>query len=511
MAHGHAERVAKNTLGVGCRVICVVSVLVVSALQLSAQADPPARALASPAPASGFLGVVVDSVHGGPLVGVDVGVAGTDRRSTSDKTGRFRIDSIPPGEYRLTLSHPLFDTLGLSPTTQQITVAPHHYVVVALGTPSARTLRRQFCPDADTIATPSFIMGRVRDVDTGTPAAGAHVSLVYSTTVVTLASGVRREPRVRRATVDTDGVYAICGLQSDLNGTLQAERSGVTTAEVKTSLDGNVIALRSISIGTGNIIVASNTAAHPPDPARASSPSDQSASAARGLLRGRASITGFVLDSSGHPLGNAIVAVTSTAATTRTGSHGEFTLTELPSGTQELAVRSVGFDPAVLPIELTAREPQSVTVRLRRALTSLPAVVTSSKTDAGLRRLGFFDRQKSSAGHFITPDQVAQAQPRVVTDLMYLVPGWQVQTTSGGLTVLLPPRSAFAEGASACINVLIDGALMTRLAPGEFDSVIAARDVVAMEVYAGASVPAEFSRPGGCVTIIVWTRARVGK
>ena len=498
-------------VGAGCRVRRAVCVLVVSAIHLSAQGDPRVRAPAPAAPASGFVGVVVDSIHGGPLAGVEVGVGGTDRRSTSDTTGKFRIDGIPPGEYRLTLSHPLFDTLGLSPTTQQITVAPHHYVLVALGTPSARTLRRQFCPNADTAATPSFIMGRVRDVDTGAPAAGAQVSLVYLTTAVALAKGVRREARVRRATVDADGMYAICGLQSDLTGTLQAERAGVTTAEVKTSLDGKVIALRSIGVGTGEIVAASNTATRPPDSARAFSPVGQSASAARGLLRGRASITGVVLDSSGRPLADAIVAVTSTAAATRTGSLGDFTLTDLPSGTQELAVRSVGFDPITLPVELTVRQPHSVTVRLRRALTSLAPVVTTSKTDAGLARLGFFDRQKSSAGHFITPDQVAQAQPRVVTDLMYLVPGWQVQTTSAGLTILLPPRSAYAEGASACINVFIDGALMTRLAPGEFDSVIAARDVVAMEVYSGASVPAEFSRPGGCVTIIVWTRARVGK
>ena len=228
------------------------------------------------------------------------------------------------------------------------------------------------------------------------------------------------------------------------------------------------------------------------------------------VQRGRASVAGFVLDPDGLPLVGAIVAVTSTAATARTGSRGEFTLAELPSGTQELAVRSVGFDPAVLPIELTTRATQSVTVRLQRAPPSLPPVVVSSKTDAALIRLGFFDRQKASAGFFITPDQVAQAQPRVVTDLIYLVPGWQVQTNSSGLTVLLPPRSAYAEGASACMNVFIDHALLTRLAPGEFDSAIPARDVVAVEVYSRSTVPAEFARAGqSCVTIVVWTRARV--
>ena len=99
-----------------------------------------------------------------------------------------------------------------------------------------------------------------------------------------------------------------------------------------------------------------------------------------------------------------------------------------------------------------------------------------------------------------------------MTDLIFLVPGWQVQRTSSGLTVLLPPRSAYAEGASSCLNVYVDHALMTRLAPGEFDSAVPAQDIVAMEVYSRSTVPAEFARAGqSCVTIIVWTRARVDK
>jgi hypothetical protein len=332
-------------------------------------------------------------------------------------------------------------------------------------------------------------MGRVRDADSRAPAAGAQVSLVFTTTAVTRIDGVRHVQRVRHATAAADGTYAICGLESDVHGTVQVERDGVTTAEVETALRGRVVALRSLSAGSGEVVVA------PPNR----------------LLRGRASVVGFVLDSSGSPLAGAVVSVTSTAATARTGSRGEFVLVDLPSGTQELAARGIGFEATTLPVELTVREPRSVTVRLQRAMPSLAPVVVTSKTDAALSRLGFFDRQKSSAGHFITPDQVKQAQPHVVTDLMFFVPGWQVQRNSSGQTILLPPRSAYAEGASACLNVFIDRALLTSLAPGEFDSAIAARDLVAMEVYSAASVPVEFVVAGRtCATIAVWTRARVG-
>jgi len=509
----------KPMIAGGLRTIVVAIALTTGALHVSAQqvaSSSPAKPVAS---ASGFIGVVVDSIHGGPLVGVEVSVVGTEHGARSDSRGRFRIDSVPAGAYRLAISHPLFDTLGLSPTTQQITVTPHHYVVVALGTPSARTLRRKLCPTADTTATPSFIMGRVRDADTGRPAAGAHISMEYSTTAVTLAAGVRRDMRIRRAVADAEGTYVICGLESDLRGTLQAESAGVTTGEVETSLDGKVIALRSLSTGSaeiGEVSVPSTTAGTPRDSSLVAPDSGaatmQRVQRVQRVQRGRASVTGFVLDPAGLPLVGVIVAVTSTAATARTGPNGEFTLVDLPSGTQELAVRYVGFDPTMLPIELSSRATQSVTIRLQRAPTSLPPVVVTSKTNAALIRLGFFDRQKASAGFFITPDEVAKAQPHVVTDLMYLVPGWQVQTNSSGLTVLLPPRSAFAEGKSSCINVFVDHALLNRLAPGEFDSAIPARDVVAVEVYSRSTVPAEFARAlQSCVTIVVWTRARVEK
>ncbi len=439
-------------------------------------------------------------------------MVGTPRYATADSRGRFRIDSVPPGDYRLVLSHPLLDTLGLSLTTQRISVARDRFVVVALGTPSARTLRQERCPSADTISTPSFVTGRVRDADTGAPAAGAHISMVYSAMAVALGSGVRHDVRVRRATTDADGTYSICGLESDLVGTVRAEHAGASTAEVETALGGKVIALRSLSTGTVEPADSPSARSAVRDSAHrvglgATAPVDVGS-----IQHGRASVSGLIVDQSGSPVAGAIVAVTSTAAITRSGLNGEFSLSELPSGTQEVAVRSVGFDPAAVPVELTSRVPQSVNVTLHRAAPSLAPVVVTSKTDADLARLGFFERQKASAGFFLTPEDVAKAQPRVVTDLIFLVPGWQVQTNSSGLTVLLPPRSAYAEGASSCMNVYIDHALMTRLAPGEFDSAIPARDVVAVEVYSRSTVPPEFARAGeSCVTIVVWTRARVEK
>ena len=58
-------------------------------------------------------GVVVDSVRGGFLRGATVGLLGPSRMTFTDSRGRFRIDSIPPGDYQVALFDPLLDTLSL--------------------------------------------------------------------------------------------------------------------------------------------------------------------------------------------------------------------------------------------------------------------------------------------------------------------------------------------------------------------------------------------------------------
>src|SRR4051812_48823639 len=61
---------------------------------------------------SGVLGIAVDSIHGGPLVGATVRISDLGRETTTDAKGYYRIDSVPPGQYRISLHHPLLDTLG---------------------------------------------------------------------------------------------------------------------------------------------------------------------------------------------------------------------------------------------------------------------------------------------------------------------------------------------------------------------------------------------------------------
>ena len=105
------------------------------AAPLAAQKTPPKTPVKAPAakdtaakaktpapvpevPKYGFLqGVAIDSVHEEPLVGALIQVEGTGRIGPTDSLGRFLIDSILPGSYRLIVDHPLLDTLGITLVT----------------------------------------------------------------------------------------------------------------------------------------------------------------------------------------------------------------------------------------------------------------------------------------------------------------------------------------------------------------------------------------------------------
>src|SRR5580692_1745793 len=79
---------------------CVRRSTPVLALICAAAAGTPARSQ-SVVPASQALGPVHSAF--GSILGV-----------VADSAGRFRIDSVPPGTYRIGIFHPLLDSLALS-------------------------------------------------------------------------------------------------------------------------------------------------------------------------------------------------------------------------------------------------------------------------------------------------------------------------------------------------------------------------------------------------------------
>ena len=201
---------------------------------------------------SGVVGVAIDSLHGSPapLIGATVVVTGTSRRGTTDSTGRFRIDSVPPGTYALGLMHPDLDSIGLAVATQGIAMAAGRYTVVRLSTPSPRTAVELLCPKEKMTMGPSAVIGRVLNADTEEPDSNVRIIVYWTALDVSTSLGVHRSTKVREARTDGGGLYRVCGVPSNMTGQLRASRGGITTADVPVAPQGDYLVVNVLYLGT---------------------------------------------------------------------------------------------------------------------------------------------------------------------------------------------------------------------------------------------------------------------
>jgi hypothetical protein len=182
-------------------------------------------------------------------------------------------------------------------------------------------------------------------------------------------------------------------------------------------------------------------------------------------------------------------------------------LDSLPAGTQALVVRQLGYSPTEVPVELSARTPARVMVKLGVLVPQLSPVEVVSRREEGLQKVGFLDRKRTSAGgYFIGPEQLAKRNATKFTDVLRTTPGLRVQE-SNGQAMITSTRSAQGGG---CVTVYVDGAPWQQIDPGDLDTFVQPNEIAAVEVYSGASIPAQFTTPGqSCSAVVVWTKTRV--
>ena len=443
-----------------------------------AATQPQALPPSAPAPVGRVTGVLEDSIHMVPLARATVVVGDTKRSGVTDAGGVFVVDSVPVGEHAVQVHHPLLDSLYLRVSTRPVRVGPDSTTELFIAIPSLATLMGSDCSPALMRLGPSVFAGRVLDADTHEPAPGVRVTLVWTELTAGTDIGVRRMPRVRVATSDARGYYRICGVPGDLDdATLQGERGIAKTAEVPVATNG--------AVGLRSLLVRSRA--------------DSAATT------GRAVVLGHVVDTLGMPVRDAQVSVEGAAPVAMTNASGDFSLNKLPSGTQALVVRRVGFGPARAIVDLSAEDPVHVAVNLERAVPRLAPVVVAAQTEA-LSRVGFEDRQKHSAGgHFLGPSDIEKLQPQLVTSALRTLPGLRVVPNgSGGYTV-----QSSRDAMGGCVSYWVDGAPFQEMQPGDLDQAFPASQLAAIETYQPENVPAQFTSPGqsSCTTVVIWTQA----
>jgi hypothetical protein len=447
----------------------------------------------------GYLqGVAIDSIHGTPLVNAMIQLSGTDRVGITDSLGRFLVDSIKPGSYKVDVDHPLLDTLGIMLSTAPMQFAANEVTRVVIAVPSQEFLANRFCTSARRALGPGVLAGRVREPDSENAAVGARVSLVWYDPDPPLVAGaavkIKKAPRVREATVGEDGTYRLCGLPEKYEGKLQAQRKdGGTTAEVSITQEGGLLALRSMSVA----------------PLAVASAGDSTGKATK-VMKGSARVLGRVINKQGAPVGNARVTLNGTGAATLTRENGEFVLDSLPAGTQALTVRHLGYAPTEVSVELSSRTPQRVSVQMGPYVPELTPVEVVSRQEQGLERVGWTSRKRGAAGgYFLGPEQIESRKAIQFTDLLTTTPGIRVQGSMGRMFI----TATRTAGRAGCVNVYVDGSKWQQLEAGDLDSFVRPQDVAAIEVYpGGGSMPVEFQSSGGdCAAVVVWTKLNVNR
>lgn len=428
-------------------------------------------------------GVVVDSIHSRYLAGAEVIIEGVNGTLVTDSAGTFKVEGLPPGTYQIGVFHPLLDTLNISLASRPFHVGPDSASFVILSVPSAATIIRSACPAQSDSQGRSAVIGHVNDPETLQPVAGAEVSIAWIQIEISKEVGIKRTPHVLRDTTNAAGAFQLCGLPNSMQATLQARKGTAATSEVP------------VALGDAETELLARTLLLSP--------------AASSATTGNATVSGKVVLEGTPKNGVSRVELVGTDAVAMTNDAGEFTLTNLPSGSHVLLARHLGYGAATAPVDLSARAPQKVTITLPKFVALMDPVLVVARRNASLDRVGFNQRKKGANGYFLGPEQLQQIHANYLTDIFRRIPGLRV-SSNGFDEVVSSSRGVSSLSGGDCVQFYLDDMPWTSASPGDINSFVNGNEVVGVEVYHGSSAPAQYTRGmNACTTIVLWTRFKI--
>ncbi len=412
-------------------------------------------------------GIAYDSLHGTPLEGAVISVAGVGRTTVADRRGRFEIDSVAPGVHTFTMNHDALDSLGLAGVSARVEVTDGR-AEVRLAIPAFAAFWARGCArpaPRDSI----LVYGAVRDPATLAPVAGATVEVAWLDLSVRGRRDVRQQVQTLSVTTDANGTYGFCGVPAATPLRIRASTDTSSSGVIDLAPRPDRVRWRDLTVGP--------LAAH--DSSRV------------GV------IAGVVLRGDGQPVAGARIAMDEVPET-RTDAAGKFRLVNVPAGTRQFQVLAIGTDAVSRVVDVAVNRTSDVVVNMEPLTTLAPARVTGT---AFIRRMaeGLAERRKSSFGVFLdSSDFVGQGTTRTAFEG---IAGLAVRPYGRNYNLVLK-ESAVRE----CLaNVFIDGERaydqerLWTLNPG---------DIKAVEVYRrGSTVPPEFQvLRSTCGSVAVWTR-----
>jgi hypothetical protein len=314
-------------------------------------------------------------------------------------------------------------------------------------------------------------------------------------------------------------MYRICGLPPAVDGRVQVIHGSLTSGDVPVSFGEDLLKLRSLSIALPGAVVEapaprdsvrgdSSKAASTTPAARATTPGSVAAASPPRVRTGAARLTGRVLNKSGKPLVGARVQLEGTTRAAVTRTSGEFVLDSLPSGTQTVTARLLGYAPVEAAVDLSSREARTVTLTMEDFVPTLETVRVNAQRERALDQVGFAQRKRTGQGYYMDEEDIKRRNALMFSDVLRTAPGIKI-TQSMGRNFIENSR----DPVRGCVNIWVDGTMWQQMEPGDIDDFVKPWELGAIEVYSSSSTPVEFQKAGqgGCATVVAWTTRRLDR
>ncbi|MFL5618428.1 MAG: collagen binding domain-containing protein [Gemmatimonadaceae bacterium] len=435
-------------------------------------------------------GTVTDSVHARPLAGVRVVALGADARpdrrgsASTDSTGSYHIDSLPPGRYLVGFESPLLDSLEITLRPREVAITQGAVGTIDLALPPAARLRSAVCSGATLPKEKGVLYGHVVDAATEAPLAGAVVVAAWRELDVDRKT-LRWDSSQGTAsdTTDEGGWYRLCGVPTGARLSFQLQHDDRTSPVISTVVDDTLgIVIRHLSLDAGG----------PTADSVPGGPDTITVKAASGTAR----LAGVIRGAGDAPLASAEVRVVGTNAIGRSDASGHYSLGDLPAGTQLLEVRRLGYGAVDASFELRSDVTVTGDVRLQRIVN-----LDSIRVVAVRSRYREFEehRTHSMFGYFLDPEAMEWERGPSMSDVIRKIPGFTI-VGNGLYAEVISSRAPTLRPCK--VNIVVNGV------PGQAINDVNPQRVGALEAYReGEQAPAEhFNHGGGCGLIVIWTK-----
>ena len=213
------------------------------------------------------------------------------------------------------------------------------------------------------------------------------------------------------------------------------------------------------------------------------------------------SLRGQVLSRSrAEPVEQAFVLLLVNGKGALTDDEGRFVIPDVRPILDTVQIRYFGLEPTTTTVQLESGRITDVVFLLSQSVLEVAELKVEIRRTMSGKMRGFEERRRKGFGYFITPEQIERRQPQRSSDMLRGIPGVTV-----GATQALGPAPVYFRGGSTSRcepKLYLDGQPMVQMA---FDD-ITAGDLMAIEVYKGATeMPAQWAT-GACGLLVVWTK-----